>query len=36
MKKLLLFGLVAGGAAYVTYVTWPGIHRYMKIKQMAS
>jgi hypothetical protein len=35
MKKLLLFGLVAG-AGYLTYVTWPGIQRYMKIKQMAS
>jgi hypothetical protein len=36
MKKLLFFGLVAGGAGYFTYVNWPGIQRYIKIKQMAS
>ena len=35
MKKLLFFGLVAG-AGYFTYVNWPGIQRYIKIKQMAS
>jgi hypothetical protein len=35
MKKLLLFGLVAG-AAYLTYMQRGGIQRYMKIKQMAS
>ena len=35
MKKLLFIGLVAG-AGYVTYVQWPEIQRYMKIRQMAS
>lgn len=32
MKKLLLLGLIAGGAAVA--VQWPEIRRYMKMRAM--